>query len=105
MTSTRPDAAAHRDDPSPYRLSMPTLVEAREALQRLYGAGSEDVWQPLLQRAGLTGRETDEASLQRLLAVMAAADPVIALCGRALTIRATTYTHLSAAHALINSAQ
>ncbi|MER7282760.1 hypothetical protein ABT369_50875 [Dactylosporangium sp. NPDC000244] len=85
----------------PYEMSRPDLAEARESLHRLYGAGTEQLWSDLLRQAQLTGRETDPAALERLIAAMLAADPVTALCGRSLAIRAATFVRLSAVHDLI----
>jgi hypothetical protein len=89
----------------PYDLTRPDLAEAREAVQRLYRDAADELWGELLRKAGLRGDETDDASLQRLISTMLAADPVIALCGRSLAIRANTFTRLSAAHDLIKSAE
>jgi hypothetical protein len=89
----------------PYDLSRPDLAEAREAVRRLYRGAADELWNNLLHESGLRGDETDDASFQRLIATMLAADPVIALCGRSLAIRATTFTRLSAAHDLIRSAE
>ena len=88
-----------------YRLRKPNLGEAKAALQRLYAHHSDTLWTALLARAGLTGSETDDASFQRLLAAMTQTDPVMALCARSLTIRATAYTHLATAHTLIRDAE
>jgi hypothetical protein len=89
----------------PYDLTRPDLAEAREALQRLYRTAADELWSELLRKSGLRGDETDDASLQRLIATMLAAEPVIALCGRSLAIRANTFAGLSAAHQLIRSAE
>ena len=97
--SSTPDVAAA------YRLRKPDLGEARAALQRLYAHQIDTIWPALLARAGLTGAETDDTSLQRLLIAMTQTDPVMALCARSLTIRATAYTHLAAAHTLIRDAE
>jgi hypothetical protein len=85
----------------PYDLSRPDLSEARESLHRLYGAETGQLWNDLLRSAQLTGRETDPASLDKLVAAMLAADPVTALCGRSIAIRAATFTRLSAVHVQI----
>jgi hypothetical protein len=89
----------------PYDLSRPDLAEARDAVQRLYRGAADELWADLLQRSRLRGDETDEASFDRLIATMLVADPVIALCGRSLAIRASTFTRLSTAHDLIRSAE
>ncbi|GGM25829.1 hypothetical protein ACFFX1_16960 [Dactylosporangium sucinum] len=85
----------------PYEMSRPDLAEARESLRRLYGAGTDRLWADLLRAAQLTGRETDPAALERLITAMLGADPVTALCGRSLAIRATTFVRLSSVHDLI----
>ncbi|MFB9447002.1 hypothetical protein Dvina_25250 [Dactylosporangium vinaceum] len=87
----------------PYEMSRPDLTEAREALHNLYGAGAEQLWGDLLAKARLSGRESDPESLDRLVAAMLAADPVTALCGRSLAIRAATFVRLSAVHDLIRA--
>lgn len=89
----------------PYHLDRPDIAEAREAVHRLYGSDAPQLWSTLLSRAGLTGRETDPGSLDRLLTVMTDTDPVTALCARSLKIRADTHTHLSTVHALIRAAE
>ncbi|MGI5241935.1 hypothetical protein [Dactylosporangium sp. CA-139066] len=85
----------------PYEMARPDLGEARAALHRLYGARTDQLWDDLLRAAQLTGRETEPAALERLVAAMLAADPVTALCGRSLAIRASTFVRLSAVHDLI----
>ncbi|MFI5908551.1 hypothetical protein [Dactylosporangium sp. NPDC051541] len=87
----------------PYEMSRPDLAEARDSLHRLYGAGTEPLWADLLRTAQLSGRETDPESLDRLVAAMLAADPVTALCGRSLAIRAATFVRLTAVHDLIRA--
>lgn len=98
-------APATATDDAVYHLRRPDLGEARTALQRLYTHQTATIWQSLLARAGLTGAETDDASFDRLLTAMTDTDPVMGLCARSLRIRATTYTHLSAAHTLISDAE
>lgn len=92
------------DTAGPYHFSRPDINEAREAIHRLYGSSSE-VWTTLLSRAGLSGHETDDASYDRLITTMLAADPVISLCARSLQIRMTTYKALSDVHTLISGAE
>ena len=103
--SPMPTEAATTATTEAYRLRQPGLSDARAALQRLYAHQNDTIWPALLSRAGLTGAETDDASLQRLLSAMAHTDPVMALCARSLTIRAIAYTHLAAAHTLIRDAE
>lgn len=93
-------------DPSgAYRLQRPDLAEARTALRQLYGHRTDELWRTLLVRAGLSGHETDDASLTRLLTAMTDTDPVMALCARSLTIRVNAHAHLTAAHSLIRDAE
>ncbi|GAA4609528.1 DNA-binding PadR family transcriptional regulator [Actinoplanes octamycinicus] len=89
---------------SVYGITRPGLADAEEAVRRLRGDTSR-LWSQLLQRANLTGTEADRDSLDRLIAVMADTDPVLGLCAQALRIRAETYDKLSAAHAVIRSAE
>ena len=88
-----------------YGLPRPDLTEAAEAVRRVCGHDTDGVWQQLLQSAGLTGRENDPASMNRLLTAMRAGNPVLAMCAQALTIRLETYDRLSAAHDMIRSAE
>ncbi|MEU8819340.1 hypothetical protein [Actinoplanes sp. NPDC048796] len=83
----------------PYRLARPTLEEAHRALHGMYGPHSEDIWRTLLFAAGLTGAETSAAALDRVLAVMTTAEPLIRLCARGLQVRIAAYDQLARAHA------
>jgi hypothetical protein len=96
-------AAADRDD-TPYGFSRPDLAEAREAVRALFGSQADERWTTLIAGAGLSGSERDAEALDRLVGVMLAADPITALCGRALAIRATTYRHLAEANAIVRAA-
>jgi hypothetical protein len=78
-----------------YGLARPDLAEARESLRQVHGAAADDHWAALTTSAGLTGTETDSASFGRLIEAMLAADPVTALCGRALIIRGSAYVYLA----------
>ena len=95
--------SAPGDSTSPYGLRRPTMTEAREAMHRVHGNTAPATWAHLLQTTGLTGTETGEDALQRLLTAMAALDPVSQLCAHALSIRLSSYTRLSAAHAMSRS--
>ena len=77
-------------------LEAPTLASAYEALEKMYGPHTGDIWRTLLFSSGLTGEETDVGSLSRLIASMLAAQPVTALCARGLALRAAAYQRLSA---------
>ena len=85
----------------PYGLSRPTLEDARLAVHRAHAADGPRVWHQLLHAAGLSGSEPD--ALERLLALMAAADPTTRLCATALRIRVVSHEHLSAAHSNLRS--
>ncbi|MFG1607626.1 hypothetical protein [Actinoplanes sp. NPDC049265] len=91
----------HGTSEEPYGVRRPDLAEAREALRRLYGADTATVWADLMRRSGLSGTESDPASLAKLIDAMAASDPILALCARSLRIRQAAHTHLSAARQLI----
>jgi hypothetical protein len=87
-----------------YNFARPDLAEAQQALRNLYGGQAEARWRSLLTTAGLTGSETDSEAFDRFVAAMLKADPVTALCGRALAIRSATFTHLSQVHAVVRAA-
>ncbi len=88
----------------PYHMTRPDLAEAEAAIGRLYGHEAGAVWQKLLASAGLTGRETDPAAVERLAETMLAADPVLSLSGRGLMIRIKSYEYLLAAAEMIADA-
>jgi hypothetical protein len=97
-----PQPTASRDGVDPpagagYRLERPTLADAHTALERLYGPHTEDVWQTLLFRSGLSGHETDPVSFDRLVNCMMAAEPITRLCGRSLAVRAAAHARIPAA--------
>jgi hypothetical protein len=92
----------HTDSPV-YGLSRPTIDETRAALAALAGHGESAPWQQLLATSGLTGTETDVASLEQLLATMKAAGGVTAQCARAQTIRLVCHTRLSAVQELVSA--
>jgi hypothetical protein len=100
-----PDASADAGGTSSYNLRQPDLEEARAAIHQLYGADGPRMWNTLTTGAGLTGDETDLASLDRLLTAMFAHDPVTALCARAIQIRVDTHRRLTTVHALIRAAE
>jgi hypothetical protein len=80
-----------------YPVDAPTLESAHEALRRLYGPHTGDLWRTLLFSAGLTGTETDLGSFRRMVVTMQAADGVTGLCGRSLAMRAAAFERLAAA--------
>jgi hypothetical protein len=77
-------------------VEAPTLESAHEALRRLYGPHTEDLWKTLLFSAGLTGDETDQGSFGRMVVSMQAASGVTSMCGRALAVRQATFMRLAA---------
>ncbi|WP_432524995.1 hypothetical protein [Kineococcus sp. SYSU DK006] len=87
--------------PDRYPVSAVTLEHARTALARVHPATAQRVWADLLTAAGLSGRESDRAALERLLEAMSASeDAVTVVCARALRIRLTTFDRLVAARAV-----
>jgi hypothetical protein len=69
-------------------LPRPTVADAAPRLRELYGAEFPALWQGLLSKAGLTGRETDQASVQKLTQAMdASAEDPVRLLSRALHVR------------------
>ncbi|MEU8239949.1 hypothetical protein AB0C07_17020 [Actinoplanes missouriensis] len=84
-------------EPSPYGLSRPTVEDARAAVLRVHGGDGPRVWDQLVRTAG------SDLTLERLLPVMAGADPITRLCGLALQIRVTSHTQLAAAHTTVRS--
>ncbi|GAA4609714.1 hypothetical protein BJY16_007467 [Actinoplanes octamycinicus] len=96
---TPPDNSAT----SPYGLRRPTMADAREAMHRVHGHTGRSAWARLLQTAGLSGTETSDDDLHRLLTAMTGLDPVSRLCAQALRIRLSSHTHLSAAHTMTRS--
>ena len=87
-----------------YNFSRPDLAEAQQSLRDLYGGQADARWRSLHTTAGLTGAETDTGAFDRLVSAMLKADPVTALCGRALAIRAATFVNLSQVYAVVRAA-
>lgn len=79
-----------------YELERPTLASARAALEGFYGPHTADIWRTLLFSSGLTGDESDPASLGRLIASMQVGEPLTRLCARSLTVRAAAHERLVA---------
>lgn len=79
-----------------YGLARPDLAHARAAVLRIMPGMVGGLWPQILDRAGLTGDETDPESFDRLLAAMSAdAERVVALCARSLSIRLSTHLILT----------
>ena len=81
--------------PRQHQVERPTLTTARTALAAYYGPHTEDVWRTLLFRSGLTGEETDLASVGRVISAMEnGGGPLARLCGRGLAVRLQAYERL-----------
>lgn len=87
----------------PYGLPRPDLDEAHLALAEVYAEITDRVWHQLLRSAGLSGRETDPESLDRLIDAMKDCDPITALCGRSLAIRVASFDAIATDRELIGS--
>jgi hypothetical protein len=96
MTRPIPDAGS-------YGLHRPTMIDARQAMHRVHAHAGPTQWTSLLERTGLTGDETDEPALLRLVEAMYVLDPVSRMCAQALRIRLTAHTHLTAAQSMTRS--
>jgi hypothetical protein len=86
-----------------YGLRRPTMADANQAMHRVHSYTGRSHWARLLAASGLTGNETDEPALLRLLEAMSRLDPVSRMCAQALGIRLAAHTHLSAAHTITRS--
>ena len=76
-------------------LARPTVADAAPRLREMYGAEFPALWQGLLSTAGLTGRETDPASVQKLTTAMDASDKDPArLLARALHVRRIAHARI-----------
>ena len=98
--------AARRRPPTQvaaYGLSLPTVEDLRQALERGYAADAARVWAQLLNSAGPPRTDEDDTeALRRMLAVMKKSqDPVVALCAKSMAIRLASFANLSAAHAAV----
>jgi hypothetical protein len=87
-----------------YGMPQPTVAGTRAVLESVGGHGGTAQWDQLLATSGLNGRETDEASLERLLAVMTETGGVTAQCARAQRIRLVCHTNLSVVQELVRAA-
>ena len=85
-----------------YDFARPDLAEAQESLRNVFGAEAQARWRSLLDAAGVSGGEP--GAFDRVVAAMLKADPVTALCGRALAIRAATFAHLTDVHEVVRAA-
>ncbi|GLW91083.1 hypothetical protein [Actinokineospora globicatena] len=89
----------------PYGFRRPTVADAENAIRRLHPTTADQVWTALRAKANLTGTEPDADALTALITAMEGTDPVLSLCAQAFRIRSGTHTALSAAHALVRSAE
>ncbi|MEU7903464.1 hypothetical protein [Actinoplanes sp. NPDC049118] len=92
---------SHAEDA--YGFARPTVNDAHSSLTRVLGK-ADDVWTGLLQRCGLTGAETDTASVKAIIAAMFAAGDGADMCARSLQIRLAAHTHLAAVRQLVTAA-
>ncbi|GAA0588032.1 hypothetical protein GCM10010172_86330 [Paractinoplanes ferrugineus] len=96
MTMRAAATTPEQDATGGHRLARPSLDDARAAVHSLYGPHTGDIWQNLLFTAGLTGNETSSAAMDRMVAVMQAAEPLVQLCARGLQVRVSAYRSLAA---------
>lgn len=78
-----------------YGLERPGAHDLREALGRIYGRRADQVWDRLLENAEVAGPEVGPEDFRRLLEVMRASEPVLAMCALSLQIRERSYTALT----------
>lgn len=90
-------------DGSVYGLTAPTLDSARLVVTSLFPEDGGGLWNELLQQSRLTGDETDDAAIQRLIETMKHGDPLLGLAATALWIRLATYHELTTAREIIRS--
>ena len=81
-----------------FGLTRPTVADVRVAVGRTHGRDTTLVWAQLLAAAGLTGHETDETALNRLLDAMTERDPLSRVTARSMRVRLSSYGSLAATH-------
>jgi len=87
--------------PAAFGLNRPTVVEARQAIERVYGAGAGALWHDLAETASEGSRQP--VTVEGIVAAMQlSADGVVRLCAQAMHIRLRSYEHLAAASALVD---
>lgn len=101
MSTTTSTARPARTDAKAYGLSRPTVVDARAALERVYGPMADTCWTTLASRAQ-TSKDRAVTVEGVVDAMLAHEDGVVRLCGQALKIRLRSFTHLSAANAMVS---
>jgi hypothetical protein len=78
-----------------HELPEPTVVDARAALERVFGAAADQVWTELVGIA-LGGRTDRAVTVGEVVATMLLhRHGVVRLCGRALDIRVRTWAYTS----------
>lgn len=97
-TSPRTTTAA---SPVAYGLRRPTVVDARAALERVYGQGADARWTELatVASAGTGTAVTVESMVEVMLA---SEEGVVRLCGQAVKIRLHSFARLAAASTLVS---
>lgn len=94
-------AAAAVNRPAAYGLRRPTVVDARAAIERVYGGAEADrVWSQVAGPA--LGASRTALTVEEIVdAMVASSDDVVRLCGQALLIRLRSHAHLAAASAIV----
>lgn len=102
--AARPAVAAAAAPAAPaggaaFGLVRPTVVAARAAVERVYGAEAEAIWSELL---GETVSVGSAATIETVVELMITSrHDIVRLCGQALQIRLRTHEHLSAAQSIV----
>lgn len=102
MTTTlaRPATAATTPRVAAYGVGRPTVVDARASIERIYRTEADRVWNELT--ASVIGTRGVALTVEEIVAAMSAStDDVVRLCGKSLSIRLRSYTHLAATHDII----
>jgi len=101
MSTTTSPRTATAASTEAYGLRLPTVVDARAALERIYGPGADARWTELTAQA--TSGVARAVTVESIVDVMLASeDGVIRLCGQAVKIRLRSFTHLAAASTLVS---
>lgn len=81
-----------------FELYRPGVADALVAVGRTHKAAAPAIWTQLLAAAGLSGHETDDTALNRLLDAMTELDPLSRIAARSLRVRINSYASLAAMH-------
>jgi len=84
-----------------YGLLPPTLADARAVVADIHPDDVDILWPRLVASAGLTGDESDADAVPRIVAAMAATDPILELAALALTIRRRSHEELRSVYMTI----